>query len=61
MQERARSEVINILGDKLTVPTSEQIKVSIPLKFQNLTFSGHFLDKPDIFAAISEHSTFYII
>ncbi|RGB29392.1 cytochrome P450 [Rhizophagus diaphanus] len=26
MQERARSEVINILGDKLTIPTSEQLK-----------------------------------
>ncbi|EXX67746.1 hypothetical protein RirG_111610 [Rhizophagus irregularis DAOM 197198w] len=28
IQERARSEVINILGDKLTIPTSEQLKVS---------------------------------
>ncbi|CAB4435706.1 unnamed protein product [Rhizophagus irregularis] len=26
IQERARSEVINILGDKLTIPTSEQLK-----------------------------------
>ncbi|RGB33430.1 cytochrome P450 [Rhizophagus diaphanus] len=29
MQERVRSEVINILGDKLTIPISEQLKVRI--------------------------------
>jgi len=29
MQERARAEVINILGDKPITPTSEQLKVSI--------------------------------
>jgi len=28
MQERARSEVIGILGDKPIIPTSEQLKVA---------------------------------